>query len=329
MKQFSDVLGNDSLVTHFCQALQTNSTVHAYLIGGEKGLGKKLMAGIFAAALLCREQEQRPCGRCDACTKAAAGSHPDINWIIPEKNSLGVEEIRSRVIDDMSIKPYFGGKKIYIITDAEKMTAQAQNALLKTIEEPASYGVVILLANVEEGILPTITSRCLRLACRPVPTAVLEQYLKQRYQLPDYRASSLAAFARGNIGRAKQLLADEEFEEIRQCLLQLWRHIHEWPLTKVLQTVEEIKPYKGRIAEIFDLMQVWYRDILLYKATGQTEGLLFGDQLSLIQKMAKHSPYEGLERVLQAIVKADERLRANVGFDLTMELLLTVMKDEA
>lgn len=328
MKRFSDVLGNEGLVTHFRQAIRADAAVHAYLIGGEKGLGKKLMAGIFAAALLCRE-EDRPCGHCDACTKAAAGSHPDIIWIIPEKNSLGVEEIRSRVVDDMSIKPYFGGRKIYIITDAEKMTAQAQNALLKTIEEPAPYGVVILLANVEEGILPTINSRCLRLACRPVPTPVLEQYLQQRYQLPDYRAAAMAAFARGNIGRAEQLLADEEFEEIRQCLLRLWRHIHEWSLTTVLQTVSELKQYKARIAEIFDLMQVWYRDVLLFKATGQADGLLFGDQLTLIQKMAKTGCYEGLERVLQAIMKADERLRANVGFDLTMELLLTVMKDEA
>ncbi len=331
MKQFTDVIGNEGVITHFRQALQADAAVHAYLIGGEKGLGKKLTAGIFAASLLCREVDPvgRPCGHCDACIKIAAGSHPDLKWITTDKNSLGVEEIRTQVVDDMSIKPYYGGRKIYLIPDAEKMTPQAQNALLKTIEEPAGYGVVILLANVEEGILPTITSRCLRLNCKPVTGDQLEKYLIRKYRLPDYRAAALAAFARGNIGRAKQLLADEEFEEMKQSLLQLLKYLSEWSSTRLLEYAAELKPYKQRIGEYLDLLQVWYRDVLLYKSTGRTEGLIFSDQTALIKRRADAIGYDGLERSLQAIGQADIRLRANVNQELTMGLLITALADNA
>lgn len=134
---------------------------HAYIINGEKGSGKKLLAGIFAQTLQCQEKGTEPCMHCQSCLQAQSMNQPDIIRVTHEKpNTISVEDIRGQLNGDIQIKPYSSPYKIYIVDEAEKLSPQAQNALLKTIEEPPAYAVILLLTANTGMLLPTILSRC-------------------------------------------------------------------------------------------------------------------------------------------------------------------------
>ena len=141
MAGFSDVLGHEQTILHMKHAVQMNKVSHAYIISGEKGSGRRLLAGIFAQTLQCEKKGTEPCMECRSCRQAINLNQPDIIRLVHEKKTgtIGVEEIRTQINGDILIKPYSSPYKIYIVEDAEKMTIQAQNALLKTIEEPPVY----------------------------------------------------------------------------------------------------------------------------------------------------------------------------------------------
>ena len=142
MAGFKDIVGQEKLKEHMQNAIRMDKVSHAYIIQGELGAGKEFIAKIFAKTIQCERSKEEPCEECRSCKQIDSRNHPDVIWVNHEKpNSIGVEDIRSQVNNDMGIKPYYGPKKIYIINECEKMTVQAQNALLKTLEEPPAYGV--------------------------------------------------------------------------------------------------------------------------------------------------------------------------------------------
>jgi DNA polymerase-3 subunit delta' len=243
--------------------------------------------------------------------------------------SIGVEDIRSQVNNDMEIKPYYGPKKIYIINESEKMTVQAQNALLKTLEEPPAYGVIILLTTNAEAMLPTILSRCVVLHMRPVEDSKIEEYLMTTLMMPDYRAKVCAAFARGNMGKAKSMAENEDFEHIRDEAVSLMKYIQDMEISEIVTAVKKITDYKMDVSNYLDILIVWYRDILLFKATKDINHLIFQEEIQYIRKIAGRSSYEGIEDILRALDKAQQRLMANVNFDLTMELLFLTIKENS
>ena len=161
MQGFQKVVGHQEIITHLQNAISMNKVSHAYLFGGESGSGKKMMASLFAMTLQCEKHGVEPCMECPSCKKAQSQNHPDIIYVKHEKpNTISIDEIREQLINDVMIKPYSSPYKIYIIDEAQKLTLQAQNALLKTIEEPPAYAVVMLLADNPDALLPTISSRC-------------------------------------------------------------------------------------------------------------------------------------------------------------------------
>ena len=200
MAGFQDIIGQEQICEHLQTALKLQKVSHAYIINGERNSGKKFIAQIFAMALQCTGEGEKPCQVCRSCRQALSENHPDIIWVTHEKpNSIGVEDIRTQVNNDIGIKPYQGPYKVYLMEEAEKMTVQAQNALLKTLEEPPEYGVIILMTSSLEALLPTIQSRCVLLNMRPVRDELVQKYLMEQLQVPDYRAKLCTAFARGNI----------------------------------------------------------------------------------------------------------------------------------
>ena len=247
MAGFGDILGHKQEIAHLTRAIETGKVSHAYIFAGEKGTGKNRLASAFAQTLQCESAGERPCGRCHSCLQAESGNHPDIIYLAHEKpSSIGVEDIRDQLAGDIQIRPYNGNYKIYIIPDAERMTVQAQNAILKTIEEPPEYAVIILLT-------------------------------MQISELIDY--------------------------------------------------VKEVQEYKVTIQDYLDILALWYRDMVYYKATRDIDGIVFQDELKTIRDTVKVCSYEGVEEVMKAIENAKMRLSANVNFDLTMELLFLVMKE--
>ena len=169
MSGFKDVVGHKDIIQYIQTAVKQDKVSHAYILNGERGSGKKLLAKLFAQTLQCENGEEEPCYECHSCKQAVSGNHPDIIKVTHEKpNSIGVDDIRVQINEDIQVKPYNGKYKVYIVPDADMMTVQAQNALLKTIEEPPAYAVILLLTENAESLLPTICSRCVMLKLRNI-----------------------------------------------------------------------------------------------------------------------------------------------------------------
>lgn len=328
MGSFKDVVGHKDILKYISSAVENNRVSHAYILNGERGSGKRMLANLFATTLLCESGNSEPCGKCHSCRQAESGNHPDIIRVTHEKpNSISVDDIRTQVNNTVDIKPYQGPYKVYIIPQADLMTPQAQNAILKTIEEPPAYAVFLLLTENAEMLLPTINSRCVMLKLRNIKDTLIRKYLMENLEIPDYKADMCTAFAQGNVGRAIMLANSEHFNEIREEAVQLLKHIRDMELSEIVAAVKNISVYKLEITDYLDIIMIWYRDVLLYKATKEIDKVVFKDQLQSIKEQARKSSYEGIELILESLEKAKARLKANVNFDLVMELLFLTIKE--
>ena len=328
MSGFKDVVGHADIIQYIQNAVTEDKVSHAYIMNGERGSGKKLLANLFAQTLQCEQGGNEPCYECHSCKQALSGNHPDIITVQHEKtSSISVDEIRVQVNEDIQVKPYSSKYKIYIIPEADLMTQQAQNALLKTIEEPPVYAVLILLTENAQKLLPTICSRCVMLKLRNIKDQLVKKYLMENLHIPDYKADVCTAFAQGNIGRAILLANSEHFNEIKEEAIQLLKNIDTMDVSDLIEAVKRCSQYKMDVDDYLDVLAIWYRDVLIYKATQSIDRVIFAEQLSYIKERARKSSYEGIENIIKAIENAKARLRANVNFDLVMELLLLTIKE--
>ena len=334
MADFHDIVGQEQIKEHMKNALSTGKISHAYIISGEKYAGKEFVAKVFAMALQCEERSKGnlsmvPCQKCHACRQALSDNQPDIIKITHEKtpNSISVDDVREQISGNVVIKPYSSPHKIYIMPEAEKMTQQAQNALLKTLEEPPEYAVILLLTSNINGLLPTILSRCVVLNMKPVSDQLVRKYLMEELRVTDYKADVCVAFARGNLGKAKSLASSEEFENVKNEALSMLKYIRDMEINEIVAGVKHISEYKLNINDYLDIILIWYRDALLFKATSDINRLVFREESSALRKVASRCSYEGIENVIQALEKAKRRLDANVNTDLTLELLFLTIQE--
>lgn len=328
MGSFKDVIGHKNIIGYIKNAVTEDKVSHAYILNGARGSGKKMLAALFAETLLCEAGGAEPCNKCHSCRQVDSGNHPDLISVTPTSlESIGVDVIRTKVNSDILIKPYQGPYKIYIIDHADLMTEEAQNALLKTVEEPPEYAVIFLLTENGEKLLPTITSRCVMLKLRNIKDTLIKKYLMEKLEVPDYKADMCTAFAQGNIGRAILLAKSERFNEIREESVNLLKNIRDMELNELIEAIRHIHAYKLEVEDYFDIIMIWYRDVLMYKATRDVDKIVFKELIPEIKERAKKSSYEGIELVLDGLDKAKARLRANVNFTLVMELLFLTIKE--
>ncbi len=328
MTGFLDVLGHEQTILHMKHAIEMDKVSHAYIISGEKGSGKKLLADLFAQTLQCERKGTEPCMECQSCKQALSLNQPDIIRVIHEKpNTISVEDIRTQINGDIMIRPYSSPYKIYIVDEAEKLSVQAQNALLKTIEEPPVYAVLLLLTTNAGMLLQTIRSRCVILELKPVSSPMVKNYLMEQLEVPEYHADICTAFAQGNVGKAKRLALSDSFSEMLEHALHLVKYIHDMEVVDMISDLKRINTYKMEINDYLDLLTVWYRDVLMFKATRDADSLIFSHELISIREKAQKSSYEGLECIIKSLEKAKIRLNANVNFDMALELLLLTMKE--
>lgn len=327
MTTFRDVVGHESIIGHFKSSIEQGKVAHAYLIHGEKGTGKKMLAGLFAKTLQCEAGGTDPCGTCRSCIQCDSGNQPDIIWVTHEKPTvISVDDIREQVNNDIIIKPYSSRYKIYIIPEAELMNPQAQNALLKTIEELPEYAIIMLLTNNLDKMLPTILSRCITLNLKPVGELDMMEYLS-RMGIPQAKAKFCVGFAFGNLGKAVRLATSEEYNEIKHDCVQILKDINRMEIYDLIDAVKKMSKYKLDIYDYLDIMMMWYRDILMLKVSGSPDKLLFKEEYATLKQQANYISYEGIENVLKALDKVKVRLEANVNFDIAMELLLLTIKE--
>jgi len=328
MAGFGEIIGHNQIVEHLKNAIRMEKISHAYILNGESNAGKMMLAEAFATALQCEAGGAESCMNCRSCKQAAEHNQPDIIYVSHEKpNLISVDDIRHQINNDIVIKPYSSKYKIYIVDEAEKMNTQAQNALLKTIEEPPAYGIILLLTTNADAFLPTILSRCITLNLKSVNEDLIKEHLMKKYQIPDYQAEVCAAFAQGNVGKAIQLASSGEFNELKASTLSLVKKLDDIDLYELSGSIKQINDFKPEIQEYLDLLTLWFRDVLYMKATNDVNNLIFKDEAYDIKKQAAKRSYSGIENILQALEQTRVRLNANVNFDLVIELLLLTIKE--
>lgn len=328
MAGFADILGNEHIISHFKKAIENNKISHVYIINGEKGMGKKTMAKAFAMTLLCEEKGTEPCMKCHSCIQALTDNNPDIITISPDKpTTLSIDHIRETLINDIDLKPYSYSHKVYIIKNAELMNSAAQNAILKTIEEPPEYAVIILLTDNAGSLLQTVLSRCVKLDMQPLKNNIVKKYLMENMKVVDYEADVAAAFAGGNLGKAIEVSCSQDFAGMSDEVIQLLRYIKDMQAYEVVAAVKRAADYKFMFADYIDLMILWFRDVLLYKASKNVNELIFKNEIKSIKEYAANTSYNGIESILDAMDKAKVRLRANVNFDVAIELMFLTIRD--
>lgn len=328
MANFGDIIGHEDIVKHFKSSIEMEKVSHAYILNGEKGVGKKTVASVVAKFLQCESGEPDPCGKCKSCLQAESGNQPDIIWVEHEKPGvISVEEIRTQIVNDISLKPYSSRYKIYIVPDAQIMNPQAQNALLKTLEEPPEYAVIMLLTNNVDKFLPTILSRCIVLNFKPVEPLQMIEYLETIVGVDHDKARFCTDFAQGNLGKAVRLAISPDYNELKEDSVRLLRRITDMETDEIIQAVKNMGKYKLEISDYIDIMTMWFRDILMVKISNSPNKVIFKGEFSIMKKQASHTSYEGIEKILEALDKLKVRLEANVDFDTAMELMLLTIKE--
>ena len=248
---FEQIIGNDEIKKMLSKMIENGTTSHSYLLVGTQGIGKKMIAIQFAKKILCLEQEKD--NSCKSCIEFEGNNHPDYMCIQPEGNSIKIEQIRF-LQKKIQEKPIIANKKVYIIDDADMMTQEAQNCLLKTLEEPPEFATILLIGSQENLFLPTIRSRCMILKFRPIEDEKLKQYMEVNCGITNLTKNRLTMF-QGSIGKAISLKdKQDEYDKIERMINNLTTK----DLIEIVQLAEPL--YKAK-EEIFEILE--YINILL------------------------------------------------------------------
>jgi len=340
---FADIVGQEAAKSLLKNAAKTGNHSHAYIFSGEKGSGKMMLAEAFALLMQCQEPGEDACGQCHSCKQTLSRNNPDVIYVSREegKSAISVDLVRERIVNDIDIKPYSNNYKIYIVDEAERMNEQAQNAILKTIEEPPEYAIIILLTTNHNAFLQTIRSRCVLIQMKTVSTESIKKILQEKYNSVDYQSEMVASFAQGNVGKAIVLMSDSNFNEVKDRVVALCKRASKMDEQQILDEVKFIKEendrdkknkdsdekFQGFVEQMLDLVTLWFRDVLLYKATRDDTYLLFKENTFDIQEQAQTCSYHGLNEIIDGVADTRARLFANVNFELTISLFIHVVKE--
>lgn len=331
MMNLDQIIGQTAVITHLKNALSRGKMAQAYMISGEDGMGKETIAKAFAASILCEERkdgEYLNCGRCRSCHQIETGNHPDLRIVTHEKpNAITVDEIRTQVVSDVDIRPYQEPRKVYIIPDAQMMNEQAQNALLKTLEEPPAYVVIILLCANENMLLQTIRSRCIKLALSPLSEEVIEDTLQKQYHIPDYRSKQIVKFARGNLGRAAEIAGQDDFLTDMKSAVEMMKNVVRTESYDWSGWIDTMTEDKARMPFFLDMFMDWYRDILMMKSGADQNRLMFSEESSAIREEAENYRFSDIMKCIDALELADTRLKENVKPELVLINMFRVFRD--
>jgi DNA polymerase-3 subunit delta' len=245
--------GNKLAIQVLDRALESKRVASAYLFHGPDGVGKSLVALHFAKTLVCRKQETQPCGDCSSCRRVDSGNHPDVHWYKPsgKMRVVRIDEVRE-LIAQTGLKAFESDYKVFIITEADRMMPQAQNAILKTLEEPSGRSVLILISSNPAALLPTIVSRCQEVSFLPIPRDEFQNAIEEKWGLGKEEAHLVACLASGSMGSAKRLI-DRDNLGRRQVLLSLLAGLSRGGFQEVHATVravdEELKQMAKQLRE--------------------------------------------------------------------------------
>ena len=315
MRNWNEIIGHESIKNYLQEAVAKDKPSHAYIFNGGEGIGKRTMAEIFVKSLMCEGEGEAPCGICRACKQCDTGNNPDVFHVTHAKQAITVEDVRSQIIGPMEIKPYSSKYKVFIVDEAEKMNEAAQNALLKTFEEPPEYGIMILLTTNADSFLETIRSRAVVLNFQLVGQKEIVEFLMREKRVPDYLAANVAACANGCPGMAYHWIDDAEFqEELEECL-RILRKIERIDTPTAIDTARKWAKNKEDAYFFLNIFEIWLRDVLLIKSTGKSGKCLLKNEESYERGQASRKDYLELSRMLDKEADFRAKIKTNVNIE--------------
>ena len=338
MRQYmNNIIANEALRNRLCGDVLEGRLSHAYIIEGGKGSGKHTVAMLTAAALACEEKKNSelplPCMNCPSCRKILQGLSPDIIKVgTEEKATIGVDTVRF-LKEDVSLVPNDLEHKVYIIEDADKMTDQAQNAFLLTLEEPPSYVVFFLLCENSERFLETIKSRAPILRTEPIPKEMIDEYITRA----DRRAAQMKASSPNDyyellvscdngIGRALELLDSKKLFpllEVRKLAKDfVSAAVYGCSNENALRFLKRFSQKRDALAKEFSSIYLALRDLFVSKKSYEAE-LCFYESREQVLELCDNVSIADISRLTSAVSSAIERLERNSNVRLTITLLLS------
>ncbi len=315
----NNVIGQEKIKKLFIKSLENNKLNHCYALEGEAGMGKSTLVDYISRMIVC--ENHTACGHCKGCVMAEAGTHPDIQYVLPEegKKTIGVDVIR-KLIADIYIRPYTAEKKVVIINNFEASQPQAQNAILKVLEEPPEYVVFLLTVSSEKDMLDTVKSRSTMLKMQPYTKEEIKQFLRENTTALPEEIDFIAAYSGGNTGKGKRLSENSEFSEIRRSVFEALFALTEmgniFPVSDMLK-----KENSGVVGETLECMLSFFRDMLMYKM-GLADLAVNKDYSGRISSAAQKIKTEKIVSAMQEIIEADGNLQRNINYNLAVSRLV-------
>ena len=300
---FEKIKGQNFAKKYLTNSIKSNMVSHAYMFEGPNGIGKNTMARELAAILLEMEN---------------LFNSPDYIEIKPDGNSIKIAQIR-KLQSDILVKPY-KSYKIYVIDEAQKMTVEAQNALLKTLEEPPKYAIIILITDNKESLLDTIKSRCEIIKFTPIPMQEVASYLTMN-GIDSKRASLLANFSRGSMKKAIELSESEEFHLMREEVQKYVETFLNGNLIEIMDIQSSIEKYKDQITNVLDLLINYFRDIMMVKENVDNSMIINLDRLIFVKNMSNKTTYSQLSKIIDIIEETKNKLRSNCNFYISIQVM--------
>lgn len=286
---FENILGNEKNKKSLEKAIKLNKFSHSYIFWGIEGIGKKIVAKEFAKNILCIKKQEN-CN-CKSCIEIDSNNNPDFQLIEPNEGKVKIEQIRE-MQRKVAEKPIISNKKVYIIDNADTMTIEAQNCLLKTLEEPPEYITIILICANEDNLLSTIKSRCTRIYFESIDTEEIKKYISQNY--PDQEISeNIINLSQGSIGKVLKL---NENKSIYENIEKIFLSMQNKDLIEIVQMSEEIYKAKEEISSILD-----YMNVILLKLSKQNIKYI---------------------SCIEIVENTKKRLKANSNYDMCIDNLL-------
>lgn len=301
------IIGHDEIQRGFEKSLRNNALSHAHILIGPDGIGKSLLAKKWALMILGKHDNR---------------DYIDIIQYRTEKASFGVDDVRE-IIEEVNKKPYEGDKKVVIINQGNKLTVQAQNALLKTIEEPPQGVFIFILCESGELILETIKSRCQIHKLTPLNIDEMNEFLDRDYKDIDYHArKTLLAFAEGIPGKIERFLNDEEFAHVRNLAIQLLHDSNNKEASTVIKYEEEFSKLNDKQDEFLSMVVSFIRDIILSKEVNDTSLIINGDKIDDIKLLANELSYKKLNSMVDILLETKRNLDRNTNAAITFNVML-------
>ena len=324
---FSDIYGQDKQVNVLQGAMKNDRVPHAYLFHGIKGVGKKATAKILAKALNCEEEENDSCGRCPSCLKIEHGNHPDIVFIKPEGIFIKIDKIRE-LQDQIKFRPFEGRKRVFIITDADRMNDPAANALLKTLEEPRPSNILILTTSRAHKLPQTIVSRCQKIRFNPVRPEVISSFLTDKLSMDEKSALTIASSAGGSIGRALEI-KKESFFDFKNDVIKIFSTDRQSPDYRGIQLfflADSFGKDRDSALQRLNIFRGWYRDMLVYRETHDVDKLIHRDVADTTKKLSEKMAGADILENIKTISDAYDAVDRNANRQLILESMAFRLK---